>query len=192
MKRWIHAPLTAAAVTALGLASANAVRAQAPTVPTQPAAKPFTVKLGGYFPSDGDVKDNVGSTWFSFGLNYDIGKTKTESPVVYGAYLDGTFSSKSKDGTSFKDSVYGLGAEGRYYFGKPTEPVTFYAGGGAGAYFLYGKDKGGSQNNVHLGLKLLAGVEFKQGFLGEVSYTFTGDVRGSSLSGFGAYVGYRF
>ena len=88
---------------------ATTASAQAPTVPTQEAAKPFVVKLGATFPTDGDVKDALGSTWFGFGLGYDIGKTKTSAPVVYGAYLDGTFASKNGN----EASAYGIGPSAR-------------------------------------------------------------------------------
>jgi hypothetical protein len=182
--------LAGALMAGIGTGLATTASAQAPTanVPTQQAAKPFAVKLGVNFPTDGDVKDAVGSTWFGFGLSYDIGKTKTAAPLVYGAYFDGTFASKSGN----EASAFGIGPEARYYFGAPTQPVNFYAGAGIGAYFLHLKADGSSENTTRFGGKLLAGAEFKQGFLGELSYTFPGNVHGSTLNNWGIQVGYRF
>jgi hypothetical protein len=179
-----------ALVAGISTGLATAASAQAPTanVPTQEAAKPFAVKLGVAFPSDGDAKDAVGSTWFTFGLNYDIGKTKTTAPVVYGAYLDGTFASKNGNDVS----AFGLGPEARYYFGAPTMPVSFYAGAGIGVYLLHASGNGASQTNTRFGGKLLAGAEFKQGFLGELAYNWTGNVHSLTLNNFALLVGYRF
>jgi hypothetical protein len=183
-------------VAGVGAGLASSASAQTPTVsanvPTQKAVKPFTVKLGAVFPTDGDVKNGVGSTWFGFGLNYDIGKTKTESPLVYSAYFDGTFASKSKEGHTNEASAYGIGPAARYYFGAPTQPVNFYAGAGIGAYFLKSKGLDFSQTTTRFGGKLFAGGEFKQGFLGEIAYTFPGNVHGSTLNNFALLVGYRF
>jgi len=192
MKVSFNTLLAGALVAGINLGLATTASAQAPTVsanvPTQPAAKPFAVKLGVTFPTDGDVKDEVGSTWFGFGLSYDIGKTKTTSPVVYGAYLDGTFSSESGK----QASTYGIGPAARYYFGAPTAPIIFYAGGGIGAYFNHWKSSGFSENTTRLGGKLFGGAEFKQGFLGEIVYNFTGNVHGSALNNLALLVGYRF
>jgi opacity protein-like surface antigen len=180
--------LLAVIAVAGAVVSANA---QSATVPSAKLEKPITVKLGAYFPQSGSSK-NAGSTWFLASVNYDVLKTASASPITVGAYLDFSAAEKSMDGVKYKRGFLGIGPQGKYYFAKPGATVTPYAGAGLGIYFVNGKDGSDSSTKTHIGYKLLAGAEFAQGFVGELSYHFPGNVRDGNVNGFGVQLGYRF
>ena len=196
LKKALLATLLVAGITV-------AAHAQAPTVPTAKATKPIAIKLGVILPS-GDAKDIFGSAAFYVGATYDLGKTKMESPVLYGPYIDAAFGSKSQSIGSVsvkgEGSFVGVGGQARYLFTPPTSAVHFYGGAGLGVYFDHVKGRisvageGGSEskNKTTLGGKVFVGAEFAQGFLGELMYHFPGSVEGVNLNTFGLAVGYRF
>jgi hypothetical protein len=182
-----------AAVIGLGMgltASAHA-QATASSTPTGKLQKPWRLKIGAFFPTDGDVKDSLGNTFFSYGVSYDFVKTQVETPITLGVYVDGA--TKSKDGGRL--SYVGLGPSARYFFTPVVAPVRFYGGAGLGPYFVTVK-AGDSKNKTAFGGKLLAGVESNQGIFGELDYTFISSVSvgGDDVkpSGFNLSVGYRF
>lgn len=170
-------------------------------------AKPFSVKIGGIFFSDGDVKDAIGNSTISLGVGYDFLKTKAENPLIAQAYLDfllpkertfrvsdgeGSFEAKSKLNHSI-----GVGVAARYQLVRATETTSVfpYAGLGLGVYNskVSSSFDGGSDSSTKTGIggKLFVGAELKQGFIGEIEYNFIpGD--GGNLNGFGARIGYRF
>jgi hypothetical protein len=151
--------------------------------------KPFRIKLGAFFPTDGDVRDSLGDVFFSYGVSYDFLKTKTANPVIIGAYLDGY--NKSKSGARINS--IGIGPSLRYYFNPVVaNPTRVYAGAGIGPYFINTKGNGNSENDTKLGGKVYGGVEFGPGFFGEVDYTLIGESHGVNPSGFNLSVGYRF
>ena len=184
-------------MTFSGIAQAQTAPApaQAPTVANVPlakVAKPFRVKLGAFLPSNGDVKDAVGSTLFGYGVSYDFLKTNLNNPVTIGAYIDGATGSKSHDGIKARLSYIGVGPMARYYFTPVVAPIRFYGGAGLGAYFVNAKAGGDSRNKTELGGKLLAGVESGQGIFGELDYTFISKFDDVKPSGINLAVGYRF
>ncbi|MDX1932800.1 MAG: hypothetical protein SFU56_09365 [Capsulimonadales bacterium] len=196
-KFWLAALL----VAGLGAGMATAANAQADSsVPTAKPEKPWRVKLGAFFPGDGDVKDEIGSTLFSYGVSYDFLKTNLANPIIVGAYLDGATGSKKRDGVTLRLSYVGLGPTARYYFTPVTSATRVYGGVGLGVYFVNSKAStrvGGatlslSDDETKFGGKLLAGVESGQGLFGELDYTFISEINERNPGGFNVAVGYRF
>ena len=197
--------------------AASTQAAPTQTVPTADeiqTAKPITLKLGAFFPSNGDVKDIFGSTFLSVGGEYAfVGKNRVSSvvPLVYVDYAgrsknrsvsDGQGNSVSVDLTA---STVGVGGGLRYYVGSPgTGSITPYLGAGVGLYFDHIKlaattnssgqsvSDSSSLNKTKLGFRLNAGVEFQKMYLVEVNYTNAGSIESTRLDGFGIQVGARF
>jgi hypothetical protein len=160
----------AVVVASVGLTSGAHAQSDKSTVRVE---KPIRVKLGAYF-TMGDNSD----TLFSAGASYDFGKTKATNPLVYSAYAD----YYTKDGSS----LWGLGGSVRGYFTPAVSATRVYGGLGLGAYIF---DPDGGSTKTNFGGKLFAGVEFNQGFFGEIDYTYPGD---SDADGIGASIGFRF
>ncbi|MDX1932801.1 MAG: outer membrane beta-barrel protein [Capsulimonadales bacterium] len=180
--------LVAAAVAGLVVVASEQARAQDPVRPALPVDRPWRVKLGAFFPTNGDLTDVFGKTFFSYGASYDFGKTTAVNPIVYSGYFDGTTRSRS----GARITYYSLGAQGRYYFNPVVDPVRTYAGGGLGIYLLNSTGSGDTDNDFRLGGKLLGGLEFNNGFFAEADYTLIGSVRGTTPNGFNVALGYRF
>jgi len=215
MKQPFHAVFASAALAALSLILTSSTRAedttptpiatpapaatapapqatttQAVTETTAKVMKPFRIKLGAFFPTDGDAKDALGDAFFSYGVSYDIFKTKATNPLIVSAYLDGYNASKSGN----RINMISIGPAARYYFNPVVEaPTRFYAGAGLGAYFLNLKaDNGDSENKTKFGGKVFGGLEFGPGFFGEVDYTWISEVEDFNPGGFDVQIGYRF
>jgi hypothetical protein len=175
-----------------GLATTASAQTKAGTTAdeTVKVLKPFRIKVGAFFPTDGDAKDALGSTFISYGVSYDFLKTQAANPLIISAYVDGY--NKSKSGNRLNS--IGVGPELRYYFNPVVAtPTRFYAGAGIGAYFLNAKaDNGDSENKTKFGGKVFGGLEFGPGFFGEVDYTFISKVEDFNPSGIDLQVGYRF
>jgi len=169
----VKAVVTSAVAAILGGVFIGSAQAQDSDKGTLKVEKPIRIKIGGFFPSEGDS-----DTLFHAGIAYDIAKTKATNPLVYGAFLD----YYGKDG----NSLFGLGGTIRGYFTPAVAMTRFYGGVGLGAYFA---DSDGGGNETNFGGKLFAGVELNQGFFGEVDYVYPGTNR---AAGIGASVGYRF
>lgn len=172
------------------------------------------MKLGAFFPSNSDLKDAVGSTFFSAGTEYAFPSKTNVSALVPLAYLDYAGRSKSRsvnDGqgnsvsATLTTSTVGLGGGVRYYLGAPGAGTTSpYLGAGLGVYFDHikadanvssgGQSGSGSSslNKTQLGFRLNAGVEFQQKYLVEINYTNAGSVEGTRIDGFGLQAGVRF
>jgi len=203
-------------LAALGvlLCAASAQAQTAPAADETAPPKPLTIKLGALFPSNGNLKDLVGSTFFSAGAEYAfLNKQNPASlvPLVYVDYAgrgknrsidDGQGNSVSLDLTA---STVGVGGGARYYIGTPgTGSVTPYVGAGVGVYFNRIKvattiSSGGqsgsasdSLNKTQFGFRLNAGVEFQKMYLLEANYTNAGSVEGTRIDGFGIQAGVRF
>lgn len=203
-------------LAALGmlLCAASAQAQTAPAVDETAPPKPLTIKLGAFFPSNGNLKDLVGSTFFSAGAEYAfLNKQNPASlvPLVYVDYAgrgknrsidDGQGNSVSLDLTA---STVGVGGGVRYYIGAPgTGSVTPYVGAGVGVYFNRIKvatavSSGGqsgsasdSLNKTQVGFRLNAGIEFQKMYLLEANYTNAGSVEGTRIDGFGIQAGVRF
>ncbi len=178
------AALVGASVIGLGAPRAHA-QVSDDTLKVQ---KPFTVKVGAFFPSDGDVRDAVGNTFLNLGVSYDFAKTQAVNPTVFGVYVD--YFAKSDDGIRL--NVFAIGPQAKFYFSPATEAQKFYGGVGVGYYSVNARGGGASETKGRIGGKLMLGYEFAGGVLAEADYNFIGDVEGVNSSGAGLRLGYRF
>ncbi|MEN6356141.1 MAG: outer membrane beta-barrel protein [Armatimonadota bacterium] len=145
--------------------------------------KGLSLAFGMYRPSDSDIKDGLGSNWFSANLSYKLSETdKTESYVGLG-YI-------KAEGKSWTDT-YEVGeaivtdktdTDGHIIpltytiKTKPQGMSKFYYGGGGGIFFskleanssVFGK---GDVSDTLFGVNLLAGVKFSQKLSLELQYT---------------------
>lgn len=209
---------SAAAAALTMLTVSGPARAQG----TAPVSKPLTIKLGAFTPSSSDTRDLSGDTHFELSASYDIGKTDSSSPIVYGVYGDYIFQTSNSfnyfdpfdetggtyTGTS---SGYGIGVEGRYLLiqdrtwgrhrGGGGGSVTPYIGGGLGVYGSTAKFSQtdfffdsieGSKTVTALGGKLAVGVQSHSGFTGEINYQWLPTVGNIDMSGSAIEIGYRF
>ncbi|MEO7718138.1 MAG: outer membrane beta-barrel protein [Capsulimonas sp.] len=181
MKKTMIVGAVALLASVLGTSAARAQDA--------PVQKPISIKVGGYFPQDGDAR-KIGDTWLHVGGDYAFGKTDTESPLLKLGYLD--YVGKEKDGV--RGQYIGLGIGVRAYANRATNStVSPFYGAGVGVYFEQAKGGGETKNKTGLGLKASAGVELNQGAFVEVGYTYLPEkIEGTDLSGFTADLGYRF
>lgn len=183
MKQLIISAVIGTALCGLTLAGAQAQSADQ-------VVKPVTIKLGAFFPSNGNLKDSVGKTWLTAGGDYAFSKQGEGQSLMPLGYVD--YAGKSSHGLNA--SYVGVGGGFRYYTSAPgaTTGANPYLGAGIGAYFLHGSANGDSVNKTRFGFKLNAGVEFRQTYLLEATYTNAGSVNGTRLDGFGIQAGVRF
>ena len=184
--------------------------------------KNFTVRAGGFFPTDGDAKRALGNTWFSFGGDLVIKNTQAGAitsaatlnslePLVY---VDYASKDKTTDGFKVEGRTLGVGVGARYF--APSEVIKVvrpYIAAGAGLYFVHGKstttvDDGipdppvesanavtttsTSKSKTNFGFKVNGGVEFAQNYVFDVGYWNAGKVEGVSLNGYTVSLGLRF
>jgi hypothetical protein len=194
-----------AAAALLGAAAlAPAAHAQTDTMKVE---RPFRIKVGGYFPNDGDVKDSFGKNFVTAGLAYDFAKTKATTPVIFSGYFDYVFEkSRTENNVEGKLSNFGVGVAARFLFTPPTAPTGQpYAELGLGYYNVMAKLRGTvngvnideDENTGRFGGKVALGYQLNNGLFGEFEYTLIDKVRllGSDNfdpSGFKASIGYRF
>jgi len=181
--------MTAAGLLSLALCGLAGAGAQAQGTDAAPVTKPITIKLGAFFPSNGDLKNVVGKTWFSAGADYAFSKVGDQQNLMPLAYVD--YAGKSGNGLTL--DYIGVGPGVRYYLSAPAAGTTTpYVGAGLGAYFLHASGGGDSFNKTKFGFKLNAGVEFQQMYLLEANYTNAGSESGTRLDGFNLQAGIRF
>ena len=180
------------AVSLLGvsLCGALGVGASAQTTDAAPVTKPIAIKLGVFLPSNGDVKNAIGKTWFSAGAEYAFSKIGDQQNLLPLAYVDYA----GKSGHGINADYVGVGPGARYYFSAPgaSTSVTPYVGAGIGAYFLHASGNGDSVNKTKFGFRVNAGVEFQQMYLLEVNYTNAGSESGTRFDGVNIQAGVRF
>lgn len=199
----VVAAAAAALVTSFGATSARADD-------TTKVVKPFAIRLGGEFVSDGDTKDFFGSSHFNVGVSYDFLKTKATQPIIVSGYGDYFFESKKTNSfplvedegglvdVTSKASAWGVGVSARSLFGKAGASIVPYAGLGLGVYSTMFKstsadpDSNGSETKTSVGGKIFVGVESNSGLFGEVNYHFLPKDGDANISGPGVAVGFRF
>ncbi|MDX1932798.1 MAG: hypothetical protein SFU56_09355 [Capsulimonadales bacterium] len=170
--------------------------------------RPFRVKIGGYFPADGTIRRDTGNRFTSIGIAYDFFTLPALTPLIGSVYINDASGRRDKtfgnDVIETEASISGLGLQVRTYFLPQTENLNFFAGGGFGIYSITvrtGRQQGASfteesQDSTRLGGKVMAGVEWKKRFFGELEYTFPGIVSAGGktfdLSGLNVSIGTRF
>ena len=110
--------------------------------------KNFTLRAGGFFPTDGGVKKALGNPWFAAGGDLVV-KNTTAGALTSAAtlnsieplvYIDYASKSKTVDGFKNEGSALGVGIGARYF--APSEVIKVvrpYIAAGAGLYFIHGK-----------------------------------------------------
>lgn len=188
------------AVGLLGLALCGlaGTDARAQTVATDATVKPLTVKLGVLLPTNGNLKRDVGNTWFSAGAEYTFNQSgdtgsflrNPQQNVLPLVYLD--YAGISKSGQ--KASLVGLGLGLRYYVSPPNveSTVTPYLSAGVGAYYTHASGFSSSINKTQAGLRLGLGVEIQQMYVLEAAYTNAGSANGVKFDGVNIQAGVRF
>lgn len=188
--------------------------AQAQT--TDASTKPISIKLGAFFPSNGDARDAVGKSWFSAGAEYAFVPSSggaSTSNLVPLAYIDyagktnnRTFPDTDASGNavndtlSLKASYVGVGAGIRGSSAQAGSSITPYYGAGIGVYFLNATAAvrqgtttvSDSEKKTSIGFKVNGGVEFSGSYFVEAAYTVPGSVGGTNLNGFSILGGARF
>ena len=155
----------------------------------EPVQKPITIKLGIFLPSNGDIKNAIGKTWFSAGADYAFNKQGAGQSLMPLAYVD--YAGRSSHGINADFAGVGAGLRG---YGSPpgTSTMAPYFGAGVGAYFIHASGGGNSTNDTRFGGKINIGVEFQQTYLLEANYTYAGKVSGTTVDGFNIQAGLRF
>lgn len=156
----------------------------------------ISLKVGGFFPSNGNATHNGGSTMLSAGLDYAVPSTTangtTSLPSIYLDYNGG-----SKDGGHV--DTYGLGFALRTQATKnPAAKLGLspYVGIGVGYYEVQVKNTNvtpsESGNKGTIGGKAFVGLDLTDSFFVEANYQLISSEKGVNPSGFGAQVGVRF
>lgn len=156
----------------------------------------ISIKVGGFFPSNGAATHSGGSTQLSAGLDYAVPATgngaTTSLPSIYADYNGG-----SKDGGHV--DTYGIG------FAVRTVPnlgpankagLAPYVGIGVGYYETQVKNTdvtpSVSGNKGNIGGKVFAGLDLTQSLFVEANYQLISSEKGVNPSGFGVQLGARF
>jgi hypothetical protein len=161
-------------------------------------SKNMSLKLGAFMPTDSDVKDVLGDTWFDARLGYFVKNTPKCAELVELGWIgkDKSFdyANAFDQGTEhFKAHMIPL-----TYTYEMKAPSHFYYGGGAGVYFtkLSFRNTGfdfvnnvpysfsESRSSTKLGFHALAGYDFTKSLGAEFRYTFiTSKIEGERLDG---------
>jgi hypothetical protein len=184
MKKMI---LAGSALASVLLTTVAGVAMAAPA--TAPVSEPTTIKVGAFFPTNGNDSNAAGATQITAGIDYAITKTTQTNPTIPSVYFD--YQGGSRNGGHEDTYALGVAVRGESFSSSGTNP---YIGVGIGAYDVDAKkgNNGTDKNNVDFGGKIFAGLEFKGGFLVEANYQILPSEDGINPSGFGAQVGYRF
>jgi len=157
----------------------------------------FSVKVGGFFPTNASASDNSGSTVLSAGLDYAIPSTgqnsTTSLPSLYFDYDGGSRNGGHVD-------TYGVGVAVRSS-SVPSNPASKaglqpYFGLGVGYYDVQVKNThvapSVSGTKATFGGKVFVGVNLTSSFFVEANYQLISSEKSVNPSGFGAQVGLRF
>jgi len=174
--------VTLAVLGSVGIVGTGMAHAQDDTKAVE---RPYRIKVGGFFPTEGDVKDAYGSTFFSGGVSWDFSKTLATNPTVFTLYTDYTRGERG-DNTL---GIWGLGVGARFLFAPANSSGQPYGELGLG-YYNVDFSPGPSAGRV--GGKLGLGYQLNQGLFGEVEYNLIDKVEGVNPSGVRLNVGYRF
>jgi hypothetical protein len=152
-----------------------------------PASKPFSIAIGGNYPTSDTVRKNTTDTGLHVGLGYALpgaGLT-TGTPSV-------DFDYDYDSGHGNKVNVYALELADRYNLNKIGESTfTPYIGGGIGAVNIDGSGHSQSRNVTNFGAKVLVGAKFSQAFV-EVAYAYNGKDHGYDASDINFTIGTHF
>lgn len=193
---------TAAALAATALVMAVGGSASAQNLDEKPD-NPIRLKIGAFFPYDGDTRDSLGSNFISFGAGYDLRRASSFRPMVLEAYVDGFQRSRTTSAARSEATVIGAGLAARFslYETPPSPWFNPYVGAGLGVYYTRFKAEladgiEGSATRTSVGGKFFLGAEVQKNWFGEAEFNFLPhpSVLGNDqvLSGWQLRLGYRF
>ncbi len=166
-----------AAMLALGVAGASSAQGWFNVQDT----KPNTIKVGAFWPSDGDVRDATDSLWFGFGYERIINEMADTGAVITGEASWLVQSDLNIVPLTLNWKNYGVGGGAR----------SWYWGAGIGAYIV-SADSGVAYNDVtRLGYNAFVGVPINNMLDFELKYHYI-KVSGDNAGGLFATVGYKF
>ncbi|MDX1932797.1 MAG: hypothetical protein SFU56_09350 [Capsulimonadales bacterium] len=176
-----------------GLAVVPGVTANAQT---GAGKSPIRIKFGGFVPGTSATRQAIKSLYLGGGLTYDLAKTAPDGPVL-SAFLD--VNGDSNGDTELAAQIFTIGVGPEYRFYVNGGPLRFYMGSGIGIYFINAQS--GTLRNFRLftkkddfqkiGAKLLGGIELRNGFFGELSYTSLTSTNDLNAGGLSANIGFR-
>ncbi|MBC8142982.1 MAG: hypothetical protein H7Y38_16280 [Armatimonadetes bacterium] len=165
------------------------------TVPSN-YRKPGRLKIGVFFPQDGDLRDATTSTYIALGGSLDLPARGTTRPFTPELFLDAAFDAP-QDGN--KASLIAGGVGFRLYPGgkigdraRALNNPRFFVGAGVGAYFLNYEINNVKNDGVKIGGKAFLGFDFVEDWSIEASYTAVGELDNVSFGGASVLLGYRF
>lgn len=132
---------------------------------------PLSLKVGVFWPADDSVKDLVGNTWFSVGVDYTLQKnyeTSTEVSLGLG------YAQKSEGASKVR--VIPVTLDWTYRQPREERATTPYFGVGVGAYITKIEDGLSSESKTKIGGSVFAGLEFSDTMFVEGRYVFVGDI----------------
>ncbi len=181
---------TAAVLAALMLTAARPAAAQT-TVSSNTTVPIADVRLGIYAPSDGLVKDQIGTLFAGGGLDYYIVHSNPNGRAIVSLdYIEGK--QHGQDLRIFPLTV------GYIEYADPIDGVRPYGGFGAGAYFVHsqlnnnGTNDQETKNNTAFGGYIAGGLDFGSNFFLEARYHFISQLGLAKPSGLQVDLGVRF
>lgn len=152
----------------------------------------YSGKIGIFRPSDSDLRDAVGSTWFLIGLDAESPAAADASWVYSLEYLHKSDSGREitevpilvtwqKTEVSSEPSL----------FGQPEQEYRPYLGIGVGLYYLKA-DNATSDSTWKTGLHILVGARLPHNTFAELRWNTIGKWHGTDCGGYSLMVGLRF
>jgi hypothetical protein len=155
-----------------------------------PAPSKWNVKVGAFFPTQGNLKDQTSNAWLSLAADYY--PNLRYRPLNGDIYLSA--------GIAFRDAQ-GSGAFILPIIGKIVWPITpagsrlrVYGGLGGGVYFINTPFIGGT---TQAGAKFILGVDLKDRYFLELNYDYVSGFsdnlgNGLRVDGISLFLGYKF
>ena len=180
------------AIASLGCLLAVGRPAAAQAVPGPEQMPLFTVRAGGYFLSDTNIRHTIGSSFLCAGLDYAIQHPEggTNRTIVSVDYID-----RSSGSNTLRVFPVTLG---QMLLSPEDNGIQPYFGAGAGAYFEHQDFSSDSElnrsahDNVVFGGYLQAGVEYRKYLALDARYHLVTSSNGVNPSGLELTLGFRF
>jgi len=153
----------------------------------------YAGKIGIFRPSDSDLRDTVGNTWFLLGLDAESPIAPDASWVYSLEYLH-----KSGNGQTVTEIPLLLtwrktqvSAEPSL-FEQPEAKYYPYFGIGVGAYYLKDEKGGTSDSTWKTGFHILVGARFSSNLFAELRWNTIGEWKNWNWGGYSLLMGVRF
>jgi hypothetical protein len=174
-----------AALLMAGLSTTARAQDAEPYVPHM-----WSVKAGGFFPTNGTLRSQTGAPYYAVGFDYD--PNLRYRPLNGRVVLSGEILYRESGGA--KELTVPLTAKVLWTLTSPESRFHAYGGLGLGAYII---NTGFIGNTTQPGVKFVLGVDFSRNLFLEVNYDYIGgytDNIGQSVrnDGLTFYIGKRF